>query len=403
MGSLYFPPKPNSFVIGVTHLLGAPLAKLFYNLTLQVSVEDVRRLQGLREQRVIYLVNHPSFNDPIPVMLLSARVKKGFFYMASIEQFGGFLGRYLQRIGSYSVRRGQSDRPSMKETLALISQPKTHLVIFAEGGCSFQNDTVMPFRPGAIQLAFQSMKRMIKDGQAIPDVYVVPLALKYEFRGNVIAYIDDLLHRLEVRLQLSVKAELSRYQRLRAIAVRVIERIEQDYGFDAINKEGDLSQKVEALKIQLLEHCEKTVGIAANPKFSFRERIYQVEAVATESPEMIVGMTLKKFKQSIFRLFNFSAISDGYVAQNPTPERFLDVLVRLEREIFEIDRPKYQGKRWVHAQLGESFNLKDYWSDYERDRHITVDRLIQKAHDEVQRKLDEFPQTPINSSLGLGK
>ncbi|NJN24473.1 MAG: hypothetical protein HC810_08915 [Acaryochloridaceae cyanobacterium RL_2_7] len=72
-----------------------------------------------------------------------------------MNSFVGILGAIFSGgLGVYSVRRGQSDRPSMKETLSLLCQRDAHLVIFAEGGCSFQNDTVMPFRPGAIQLAF---------------------------------------------------------------------------------------------------------------------------------------------------------------------------------------------------------------------------------------------------------
>ncbi|NJN24472.1 MAG: hypothetical protein HC810_08910 [Acaryochloridaceae cyanobacterium RL_2_7] len=247
------------------------------------------------------------------------------------------------------------------------------------------------------------MKRLEKGGQGLPDIYVVPLALKYQYQGNVLAYIDNLLLKIEGRLKISAPKEMSRYQRLRAIAICIIERIESEYGVESVSKVGDLSESIESLKVQLLECCEAVVGQDPNPNFSFRERIYQVEAALVERPESLEGMTPEMLKRSISRLFNFAAISDGYVAENPTPERFLDVLVRFQREVFEIDRPQSEVMRWAYLQVGELFNLKDYWAEYKRDRHSTVERLIQKAQAEVQRKLDEFPQPPIDPSWGLGE
>lgn len=83
------------------------------------------------------------------MFLLSARLGEVFHYLVAHEAFQGLQGRLLTtRLGAYSIRRGLGDRRSVAQTLELLMQPACRLVVFPEGGCSFQNDTVMPFRGG---------------------------------------------------------------------------------------------------------------------------------------------------------------------------------------------------------------------------------------------------------------
>ena len=394
MAAKFFEPKPNPFMIGLTQTVGGLLAKLFYQLKVHTSQSEVESLKTLKTKRVIYMVNHPTFNDPIPVMLLSGRVGKGFYYLASIEQFSGILGWYFQRIGTYSVRRGQSDRPSIKQTLELLSQPGTHLVIFPEGGCSFQNDTVMPFRPGAIQIGFQAMQRSQKKGAEVFDCYVVPLALRYRYTADPLPIIQTTLENLEEQLSLSPQTSSSDYERLRAIAARVLSGIEAEYGITELEGEANLTPRIEALRQRILFDCESALSINANQLAAARERTYQIEKKLAD--QSLVPRTLSRefIQRSIFRLFNFNAIYDGYVAETQSPERFLDTLTRLEREVFEVDRPPAKGERVVEVSVGKPLNLKDEYENYRCDRAKTIDRLTQQVQDQVQAQVDRLAQVP---------
>jgi hypothetical protein len=69
---------------------------------------------------------------------------------------------------------------------------------------------------------------------------------------------------------------------------------------------------------------------------------------------------------------NFDAIYDGYVAANPTLERFLDTLTRLEREIFNIDRPAPKGHRIAQVKAGSLLNLQDYFEPFQKAKSTTV-------------------------------
>lgn len=391
MASPFFAPKPNPLIIWLTHRLGRPLARLLYQIEFQVADADVERLKTLRHKRVVYMVNHPTFNDPIPVMLLSARIGKGFYYLASIEQFEGILGWYFQRIGTYSVRRGQRDRASIRQTLELLALPDTHLVFFPEGGCSFQNDTVMPFRPGAIQLAFQAMQRSLKQGDKLSDCHVVPVGLRYRYCQDSRVLVQQSLAQLEEKLALTPRNSASDYERLRAIAAQILQQIEAEYGVEEPKLHNEnLTPRVESLRQRILLECEAALGIDASPKLPARERTYAIEAKLANGAVEPAKLPYELIERSVFRLFNFNAIYDGYVAETQSPERFLDTLTRLEREVFQVDRPPAKGLRLAQLGVGEPINLKDFYGEYESDRAGAVDQLTGQMREQVQLQVDRL-------------
>ena len=85
---------------------------------------------------------------------------------------------------------------------------------------------------------------------------------------------------------------------------------------------------------------------------------------------------------------NFDSIYDGYVAEAPTSERFLDTLMRLEKEVFELEKPVSKGPRKALIRIGEPVNLKDYVQAYKQDRGTTTEQLTQRLQQAVQANLD---------------
>ncbi len=342
------------------------------------------------------------------MFVLSAKLGQTFYYLAAYELLSSSLGGIVQKLGVYSIRRGLVDRKSIAQTLELLTQPGCPLVIFPEGGCSFQNDTVIPFRVGAVQIAFQSMSKIVKLGEPVPDLYVLPVSIKYRYTQDMNQVINQTLNRLEQALNLKVVSGSSPYQRLRAIALAVLVKVEQDYELHTpeMNQQ-PWEQRISVLKTYILENCEQHLGIASNANELARERTYRIEyALKTKADEfeseeampksdMLQGARASNFKlieKSVKRLLNFDAIYDGYVAENPTPERFLDTLTRLEREVFDIDKPPPKGYRQVRIKVGEPVNFKDFFADYQRDRTYTVNTVMLKIQQAVQENLDLLNQ-----------
>lgn len=386
----FYPPKLNP---GLVHLLQKVLpwfVRWQAQLELVISTEAQVQISILRQQPCLFLCNHPTFNDPLVMFLFSSVIGQPFYYLAAYERFSGPEGWLLQQIGAYSIRRGQADRDSVAQTLKLLAQPDCKLAIFPEGGCSFQNDTVMPFRPGAVQMALQALS---KRGQA--DLYVVPISLKYRYTGQMEPIIAQTLQRLEQALGVASQGDF--YARLRVVAAAVMGRFEQEYGLSDANSL-DWNQRIAALKARVLEQCEQHLKLTPAPSEPNRERVYRIQQTLetryTTAVEAGNGVYVdgtdgwEVMRKSLSRVLNFDAIYDGYVAENPTPERFLDTLIRLEREVFNIDQPAAKGRRQAFLRVGKPVNLQDHLAAYKRDRSTTVKTVTQQLQATVQHNLN---------------
>lgn len=419
----FYPQKLTPWIVRTVQVCAPFLARWIYWVEIRVDPEQLAHLKHLDGDRVLLLPNHPTFHDPIIMFLLSAKLKRAFYYMAAYETFdnpgtmflisAGFkplhylaqskrftqvLRWMLQHLGMYSIRRGLADRASIAQTLTLLTEPACHLVIFPEGGCSFQNDTVMPFRVGAVQMAFQALNRFAKKNEAIPDLYAIPISIKYRYTGNMESVIEQTLRRLERELNLASDSSHSPYDRLRAIAERVLTRIEQDYDRALPNQGSEtLNDRIQALRLHVIESCEQQLALTPPPGEFIRERVYKIQHMLNtqaDSLDQSLLWSLDLVEKAMTRLLNFDAIYDGYVAANPTPERFLDTLIRLEREVFDIDQPPPKGYRIATVYLGKSINLKDLVSDYQGDRSTTVDNITSCIHQTVQANLNPESHTP---------
>jgi hypothetical protein len=396
----FYPPLSNSFLIHFAQFIAPVGTRCIFQFELIIDRESIETIQALNNQRLLILPNHPTFQDPIVMFALSGKLKQKFYYLSAYELFQGFMTKIFQGLRVYSIRRGLVDRPSIAQTIEILTQPNCRLVIFPEGGCSFQNDTVMPFRVGAVQIAFQALSKLAKQGE-ISDLYALPVSIKYRYTQDMQRVIHQSLKRLEQAFNL--KSSANDYARLRAIAQQVLVKMEQDYGTHSPSKnELSWDNRISLLRTHILEHCEQQLGISSNPKEPVRERTYKIEYVlktrvdaleseTTSADETSAGDRASNYsliEKSIKRLLNFDAIYDSYVAENPTPERFLDTLTRLEREVFDIDKPPPKGYRQARVKIGEPVNLKDFFPAYQRDRASTVNAVTLKVQQAVQQNLD---------------
>ena len=313
------------------------------------------------------------------VFLLSARIGQLFHYVVALEAFQGIIGKLMQKMGAYSIRRGVGDRQSVIQTLKILQQPKCKLVIFPEGGCSYQNDTVIPFRSGAVELSFKAMEKLVKRDGLVPDFYLVPVSLKYYYPGATEVQIDQALSRLSRALSLD-SVQDDAYLRLRAIAERVLRNLEAEYFLTPL-KEHDWNQRIKNLKQQMLNCCEAKLGLSSTANLPNRERVYKIQSILNtiSNQEKQANIDYDQIHLTTVRLLNFDAIYDGYVAENPTPERFFATIDRLEREVFQIDRPKFKGRRVVKAKIGTPINLKEYWQQYTAEQQIASDSKSQPS------------------------
>ena len=381
----FYPPLLNPLLVRICQSFSYLSAHLLYKIDLKISPTCLEKLKTLDAERLVLMPNHPTFDDGIVLFLLSTRLGEIFNYLVAYESFFGLQAQFLQLMGAYSIKRGIGDRHSIAQTIEILRKPAARLVIFPEGGCSFQNDTVMPFRSGAIQIPFQALKKIAKQQETIPNLYLVPLSIKYRYIVPMEEIIDRTLITLENQLEITTKS-IDYYQRLRIVAAKIIATLEQEYGLNnSWPNSQDWNQRIAALKERALATIEEKLNLHSYPESPLRERVYKVQYFLDSQPDFPEQKLIKK---SIFRLLNFDAIYDGYVASFPTGERFLDTLTRLEREVFSIDKPVAKAHRQAVITVGKPVNLKDYFPDYQANRMPTVESLTEKIQQAVQKNLD---------------
>lgn len=365
-----------------------------------MSEAGVGRVRAVDDARLVFVCNHPTMEDGITLFVLSARLGQLFHYIVAYEAFKGLMGWFIQRLGCYSIRRGMGDRASISQTLTLLKDPRCRLVIFPEGGCSYQNDTIMPFRSGAIQLPMSVLAQLAKKADApedVPDFYVVPLSLKYRYRQPMHRVIESTLARLEAQLKIpAAAAQADDYQRLRQVAHQVILGIENEASLPH-DDELNWNERIDRLKQVFIQKCEAALNIESSANLLLRERVYKVQALledaetAGDNNSYELGnkkISREELYWDTVRLLNFDAIYDGYVAESPTPERFLDTLIRLEREVFHLENAQPKAPRKACFYIGEPINLKAYLADYQSDRSGTIDKLAESLHQTMQTNLN---------------
>ena len=393
------PPKPNTTAIRVAKVIMPLINRLYLKgLTLDIDTESIARLKTTDGHPTVLAPNHAARADPSVMFLLSKRCSQQYYYMAAREsfdkgKFGGLRSFLLQRFGAYSVVRGTADRNAFRTTRELLSEGNWPLVTFAEGEISRQNDTVMRFERGVTQLCFWALDDMQKAGINKP-LYIVPIGIKYYYPKDMWDDIDTALTELEENiLPPAERTPIERYERLRRIGIAIFKTLAAEYQYK-VDDTVLLDVHIQQLKEQILSHAEQIMGIHAAADVLTRVRalknlvdaeIYKDIEQMTEYERKIHEELLQKFQQfypDLERLINFITISDGYVAAERSAERFLEVITRLEREVFGT--AKMRGPRVASLRVGEPKNLRECYDTYKAEKRKTVEQITLELETAVQ-------------------
>lgn len=401
--------------------------------SVDVSPDDIRRMQMLDGKRLLIACNHPTCDDPAIAYALAAQAGIPCHYLACRENFDaakGLAGWVLQRLGGYSVVRGTPDRESFRMTRRLLAAPGGRVVIFPEGEVYSQNDSLLPFQAGVVQLAFWALDDVRAAGDATGSIAILPVAVRYTFIEDMRPAIDRALTRLEQRVfpeekqdeagsagaPDSADATASQYARLRRIGIEVLSSMEREYGVKVARKGApadsvsepieDLSDRMDSMKRLLLDRVASMVEASAPADMTLPERmrflINKVHNVVREDPEsertpyqaLLHSQQVSRVTpmlQDLERVANWVAVQDNYVGASPTPERMADNIRRLEIEVFGCQM--LTGRRRATVRVGAPIDLSDYYEAYKKDKRGVVANCVSLLEHAVQSLLDEHGET----------
>ena len=142
------------------------LIKLYFS---QVNIKGREYLP--ESGPVVLAPKHFSRWDPVVIALLS---EEPLWFMTNANQFGGFQGWLIQRLGAFPVDLNHPTVSSLRCAMQLL-QGRKKLVIFPEGGIVC-DEPLRSLKTGLARLVLQA-ETMGQEGLAIP---IVPIGIRYD-------------------------------------------------------------------------------------------------------------------------------------------------------------------------------------------------------------------------------
>lgn len=399
------PPKLNRAVLWLANACIPVALRARQVVGVEFQEGSLDRLRGLQKERLVILPNHPTNTEPLILFNLGHRTGQPFHYVACRESFDhgkGLWGWLIQRLGAYSLVRGALDRPSFTMTKELLARPGSKLVIFPEGEVYSQNDSLLPFQSGVIQLAFWGLEEAReKDPQA--DVKLLPMAVRYSFVQDMTQEIGESMARLEMAVGLPVANKDDPYARVRRVGELVVGKLERQFDLKP-EPDKNLGDRMDAIKrTQLLRAADiARVKLKGGPLAEEMRMVINAVHRVTDDP----GSAKSDYDRRLWeesrnhvqpalheldRLANWIAVYDGYVAASPTPERMVHLLVRMEKEI--LGEIVIRGKQMAHVGIANPISLAERHADYEARKRETVADVTQQAEVAVQGLLGQLAST----------
>jgi 1-acyl-sn-glycerol-3-phosphate acyltransferase len=288
---------------------------------------------------VLLAPNHCRPCDALVVAVLGAEAGTALYTMASWHQFmGGRLKAwFLRRIGAFSVYREGLDRTALRTAIELLAEAQRPLVIFPEGIITRSNDRLGAFYDGPAFIAHSAAKRRAKHEPAAPTL-LFPVALRYRFLGRLDESVAPVLERIETRLTWTPRPDLPLIDRLRRAgdAILGLKELELVGEF----RHATIGERLARLVHEIIEPLE----VEWNVKKAERDVPARVRALRTAIlPELVEGglsdAECDRRWDQLARLHlaqKLSLYPEGYLEGNPSMERVLETVERLEEDLTDV-------------------------------------------------------------------
>jgi hypothetical protein len=282
-----------------------------------VGVEALR--DAIRQRASIVLVpNHCRSSDPMIATLLAFEAGSPAYTMASWHLFMGNRATawILRGIGGFSVYREGLDRTSLKAAIEYLVEARRPLVIFAEGIITRSNDRLAAFNEGPAFIARSAAKQRAKSEPAARTLLVpVETRLTWEPRRDL--PLIDRLQRVGNALLGLKELELVGEVRSGGLNDRLVRLIDGilvplETEWKVKRRESDVPARVRGLRAAIL-------------------------------PDMVEGgitdVERERRWRQLARLYlaqQLSLYPSGYLAGNPSVERVLETVERLEEDLTDV-------------------------------------------------------------------
>ncbi len=378
----FVPPVYNNFwPFLIKHYVNRYIRKT-YDIH-SVECRDVELLQASLDagNGVLIAPNHCRMSDPLTLNPIVQKTKRYMHAMASWHLFkqDGFSRFMLRRMGAFSVYREGVDRQAINTAVDVLVDGKRLLVVFPEGAVSRHNDQLMPLMDGTAFIARTAAKRRQKLN-APGGVVVHPVAIRYFFRGDLMATVAPVLEEIESHFSWYPQRDKPLIPRIQQVGQALLSLKEIEYFGDA--RTGDFYERVDQLIEDELAKLEEEWNVK-NTNEGVVSRVKNLRAVIL--PDMVnnnisAEERQRRWKQltACYYVQQMSHYPRNYVrtSEPNIPEHILETVERFEEDF--TDRLSQHGPFHVVIQVGQAIEVAA-----RRDRSTPTDPVMESIRTQL--------------------
>jgi 1-acyl-sn-glycerol-3-phosphate acyltransferase len=336
----FVPPDRRRFWPAVFQPLLRPILANVWGVT-AVEIVGIELLRSaLRERASVLLApNHCRPCDPTVVAVLGVQAGTPLYTMASWHQFMGrrWEAWLLRRLGAFSVYREGLDRTAVRTAIELLVEARRPLVIFPEGIITRSNDRLGAFYEGPAFIAHSAAKQRAKN-EPEARTLLIPVALRYRFLGQLKDSAAPVLDRIETRLTWAPRPDLALIERLRRAGNAIL-------GLKELELVGEFRHATIAERLaRLVDDILGPLEAEWKVKKGERDVPARVRALRTAIlPDLVEGGLSDAERDrrwdQLARLYlaqRLSLYPPGYLEGEPSTERVLETVERLEEDLTDV-------------------------------------------------------------------
>lgn len=351
---------------------------------LSIRVEGVERIHQAMQRGLGVLItpNHPGHADCYLLWEALTRLKRPCYVMTAWQVFGMAkpMDRFIWRQhGCFSVNREGTDLQAFKQAVQVLAASSHPLVVFPEGDVYHLNDRVTTFRDGTAAIAASAAKRSNR------PVACFPCALKYEYIRDPTPELQQVMARLEQKVNISVQNDLPLPDRIYRFAEAMLAQREQQFLGKAAS--GSLEARVPALADAILQRHENAYNLRPGESTvpervkALRQEIIDRQLALAEDDSR--QMTLARQMEDLFVATQLYSYPGDYVRERPTIERIAETIDKFEEDILNAPTAGVRGARRGVVMFGEPVLVT------QKGNRAALEQVTQTLQQRVQGLLDQ--------------
>ena len=385
----FVPPHRGKFVFSMFKLI----LRRYLRKTHGIVSDHCTGIENLKESLdaghgIILAPNHSRLSDPMAMGLLSIEADTFLHSLASWHVFKqDWLTSFVaRRLGAYSIYREGLDRAALNCSVEILEKATRPLVIFPEGCISRTNDQLGILREGTSFIAHMAARRRAKQSPG-GKVVIHPVALKYEFCGDVQESLTPVLEEIESRLSWQPQTHLGLIPRIAKVGRALVSLKELEHLGGP--QTGSIYQRLDRLIDHLLfSKEEEYLGAKQDGDAVARVKNLHWAIVPDMAKDEITDEERARRWRQLADLYLAQSLSfyrQGYVRPDSPPERLIETVERIEEDL--TDTARVHGPLKLRIDVGEAIEVSP-----NRERGAVVDPLMLQLEEKLQSMIDKLAE-----------